>query len=50
MATYVELAEAYKMARRAGRDKDAEKIFLKMREMRKTGNVTKDEMLAAAYI
>ena len=50
MKTYVELAEAYKIARRKGMDEEAEKVFEVMREMRKSGKVTEDEMIAAAYI
>jgi cytochrome c5 len=50
MSQYVKLAEAYKMARSQGKEELARKAMEGMRDMRAKGEVTEDEMIAAAYI
>jgi hypothetical protein len=47
---YIRLMEEYKLARKKGDEKSANKLFMAARKLLKEGKVTEDEQMAAAYL
>ena len=50
MSNYIKIMELRKMALRKGKSAEAMKLWEKAMELRKAGKVSKEEMLAAAYL
>lgn len=50
MSNYVRIMELRKMALRKGKEEEATALWEKAMALRKAGKVSREEMLAAAYI
>ena len=49
-SNYVKLVEARRMAMRRGKTDEAETLFVKIRELVRSGKVTEEEFTAGMYI